>query len=67
MYLKHAVKRGLGPSYRVRFMDVNSREALDRPWRTERPLPLVILDDEVICKGSLSPKTIVQEVRRRRR
>ncbi|HBN97394.1 MAG TPA: hypothetical protein DDZ66_13970 [Firmicutes bacterium] len=64
MYLKHAVKRGLGPEYKVRFLEVTSREALGRHWRTERPLPLVIVDDEVIFRGSFSPQKIIQEVRR---
>lgn len=65
MYLKHAVKRGLGPRFKVRFIDVTSREAAGCHWRTERPLPLVIINDEVVFRGSFSPQMIVQELRRR--
>ena len=67
LYLKHAVRRSLGPEYKVRLVDVASREAVGRHWRTERPLPLVIINDEVIFKGSFSPQKIVHELRRRKK
>ncbi|MCK9524472.1 MAG: hypothetical protein M0R49_00885 [Limnochordia bacterium] len=64
MYLKRAVKRGFGPGINVRLLDVTSRDAQDS-WKKERPLPLVIIDGDVVFRGSFSVQQIVKELYRR--
>lgn len=64
IYLKRAVKRGFGPIHKVRFLDARSREAKEH-WKKEGPLPLVLIDGDIVFKGSFSVQQIVQELRRR--
>jgi disulfide oxidoreductase YuzD len=64
IYLKRAVRRSFGPSHKVRFLDARSREAKEH-WKKEGPLPLVLIDGDIVFKGSFSAQQIVQELRRR--
>lgn len=65
LYLKHAIKRVFGPNARVRLVDPIGPEGRGFHWTNEKPLPLVILDGEVVFKGDFSIRQIVQEVARR--
>ncbi len=66
LYLKHSVKRRFGPDVTVRFLDITSRAAQGASWKDEGPLPLIIIDGDVVFKGDLSVRQIVQELNSRK-
>ncbi|MDI9484007.1 MAG: hypothetical protein QM372_00855 [Bacillota bacterium] len=62
VYLRRAVRRRVGPDVAVRMVNISRPGNQNAPWKDERPLPLVIIDGDVVFKGDFSIHKIVQEV-----
>ncbi|HHY10766.1 MAG TPA: hypothetical protein GX528_09435 [Firmicutes bacterium] len=56
--LRHKVRRRFGSAVRVRLIDAD----LNRGWRWERPLPLVLLAGKVILRGEISAKVVLKKI-----
>ncbi len=67
LYLKHGIKRHFGSDVSVRLVDPLRPEGRGSHWQNERPWPLVVIDGELVAKGTVSVKQIVQEVTERKK
>lgn len=65
--MRRAVKRSVDPDIKVQLVNIARGEAQSAPWKDERPLPLVIIDGDVVYRGDFSVREIVQEIARRYR
>lgn len=66
LFLKRGIKRSFGSDVRVRLVDPQGLEGREYTWKDQRPLPLVIIDGDVVFKGDVPVRQIVEEVARRK-
>ena len=65
--MRRAVKRSVDPDIKVQLVNIARGGAQSASWKDERPLPLVIIDGDVVYRGDFSVREIVQEIARRYR